>query len=85
MYPRAMRKRLNPQLHDMKHLKIQFRRKHELYITVELIDSLLWLAPRPNTISFIGYKSQAVLKSIKVFNFLSLLLLTVFEYTHTHS
>lgn len=63
--PRAMRAQLNPQLNDLKHLIIEhFPPDIQNNMAEEVIDSLLWLAPRPNTISFIT--KFAVTDSIKV-------------------
>lgn len=80
-----MRATLSPPLYDMKHLKIEFALKMQ-YDMVELMDSLLWLSPYPDTISFIEHNSQALTKSIKVLNLVSdslLLILNILTHTST--
>ncbi|KAF3448322.1 hypothetical protein FNV43_RR09035 [Rhamnella rubrinervis] len=57
---------LHSPLHGIKLLKIEFSKLHDM---VELIDSLLWFAPHPNTISIINVHNPQAVKTIK-FNYL---------------
>lgn len=77
-----MRRVLNPPFHDLKHLRIELGEAYKFYRMVELIDSLLWLAPHPNIISFINFDTQTSMKSIKVFNFLFTFI--TFEYKYVY-
>ncbi|KAF3448311.1 hypothetical protein FNV43_RR09024 [Rhamnella rubrinervis] len=65
-FSRAVREVLikHPPLHGIKHLKIELSKLHDM---VKLIDSLLWYAPHPNTISIINVNHPGGVKTIKKF------------------
>ncbi|PON81931.1 F-box domain containing protein [Trema orientale] len=57
IFPSEEREALVSPLHDLNHLKIKLRRA-ELKRIVEVVDSLLWLAPRLKTLSIITSESK---------------------------
>lgn len=66
MYPEILREALNPPLDEVKELNITCLLEPELSSTmVELVDSLLWLAPRLRILSIIDDMYRTIFR-IKV-------------------